>query len=224
MNWTAIWVTCKLATLTSMALLVIGLPIAYWLTFSKWRWKFLVESIVALPLVLPPTVLGFYILVAIGPHSPFGRLYADVVGQTLPFSFQGLLIASILYSLPFAVQPLQRAFEAIPVHVREAAWVSGLSPWTTFVRVELPLAWPGLVSALALVFAHTLGEFGVILMVGGSIPGETQTLSIAIYDRVQAFRNAEAAWMAFALLAFSLSAILLVNLAARRRPAAPEKT
>jgi len=127
MNWTAIWVTCKLATLTSIALLVIGLPIAYWLTFSKWRWKFLVESIVALPLVLPPTVLGFYILVAIGPHSPIGRLYSDVVGHALPFSFQGLLIASILYSMPFAVQPFATAFEQVDRKLIEASWTLGLS-------------------------------------------------------------------------------------------------
>src|SRR6187431_1527260 len=134
MSWTAIWVTCKLASLTSMALLVIGLPIAYWLTFSKWRWKFLVESIVALPLVLPPTVLGFYILVAIGPHSPIGRLYTDIVGQTLPFSFQGLLVASILYSLPFAVQPFATAFAGVDVRLLEAAACLGASRAAMFFR------------------------------------------------------------------------------------------
>ena len=140
MNWTAIWVTCKLASLTSMALLVIGLPIAYWLTFSKWRWKFLVESIVALPLVLPPTVLGFYILVAIGPHSPIGRLYSDIVGQTLPFSFQGLLVASILYSLPFAVQPFATAFDQVDRNLIEASWTLGLSKAKTFFKLIIPLS------------------------------------------------------------------------------------
>ena len=146
MNWTAIWVTCKLASLTSMALLVIGLPIAYWLTFSKWRWKFLVESIVALPLVLPPTVLGFYILVAIGPHSPIGRFYTDVVGQTLPFSFQGLLVASILYSLPFAVQPFATAFEQVDRKLIEASWTLGLSKPKTFFKLIVPLSTAGLIT------------------------------------------------------------------------------
>jgi molybdate transport system permease protein len=209
-NWTAIWVTCKLASLTSMALLVIGLPIAYWLTFSKWRWKFLIESIVALPLVLPPTVLGFYILVAIGPHSPFGRLYSDVVGQTLPFSFQGLLVASILYSLPFAVQPFATAFDQVDRTLIEASWTLGLSKAKTFFKLIMPLSVAGLITGTVLSFAHTLGEFGVVLMVGGNIEGVTRTVSIDIYDEVQALNYAAAAKTALFLLVVSYVVLLLI--------------
>ena len=210
MNWIAIWMTFKLASLTSMALLVVGLPIAYWLTFSKWRWKFFVESIVALPLVLPPTVLGFYILVAIGPHSPVGRLYADVFGQTLPFSFQGLLFASILYSLPFAVQPFATAFEQVDRKLIEASWTLGLSKPKTFFKLIVPLSTAGLITGAVLSFAHTLGEFGVVLMVGGNIEGETRTVSIDIYDEVQALNYAGAAKTALFLLVVSYAVLLLV--------------
>lgn len=210
MNWIAIWVTFKLASLTSMALLVIGLPIAYWLTFSKWRWKFLVESIVALPLVLPPTVLGFYILVAIGPHSPIGRLYTDLFGQTLPFSFQGLLLASILYSLPFAVQPFATAFEQVDRKLLEASWTLGLSKLKTFFKLIVPLSTAGLITGAVLSFAHTLGEFGVVLMVGGNIEGETRTVSIDIYDEVQALNYAGAAKTALFLLVVSYAVLLLI--------------
>jgi len=210
MNWIAIWVTFKLASLTSMALLVVGLPVAYWLTFSKWRWKFLVESIVALPLVLPPTVLGFYILVAIGPHSPIGRLYTDVFGQTLPFSFQGLLFASILYSLPFAVQPFATAFEQVDRKLIEASWTLGLSKLKTFFKLIVPLSTAGLITGAVLSFAHTLGEFGVVLMVGGNIEGETRTVSIDIYDEVQALNYAGAAKTALFLLVVSYAVLLLI--------------
>ena len=210
MNWIAIWVTFKLASLTSMALLVIGLPIAYWLTFSKWRWKFFVESIVALPLVLPPTVLGFYILVAIGPHSPIGRLYTDLFGQTLPFSFQGLLFASILYSLPFAVQPFATAFEQVDRKLLEASWTLGLSKLKTFFKLIVPLSTAGLITGAVLSFAHTLGEFGVVLMVGGNIEGETRTVSIDIYDEVQALNYAGAAKTALFLLVVSYAVLLLI--------------
>ena len=210
MNWIAIWVTFKLASLTAMTLLVIGLPIAYWLTFSKWRWKFLVESIVALPLVLPPTVLGFYILVAIGPHSPVGRLYTDVFGQTLPFSFQGLLVASILYSLPFAVQPFATAFEQVDRKLIEASWTLGLSKLKTFFMLIVPLSTAGLITGAVLSFAHTLGEFGVVLMVGGNIEGETRTVSIDIYDEVQALNYAGAAKTALFLLVVSYAVLLLI--------------
>jgi molybdate transport system permease protein len=209
-NWTAIWVTCQLASLTSLALLVIGLPIAYWLTFSKWRWKFLIESIVALPLVLPPTVLGFYILVAIGPHSPLGRLYSDVVGQSLPFSFQGLLVASILYSLPFAVQPFATAFEQVDRKLIEASWTLGLSKLKTFFKLIVPLSTAGLITGAVLSFAHTLGEFGVVLMVGGNIEGVTRTVSIDIYDDVQALNYAAAAKTALFLLAVSYVVLLFI--------------
>lgn len=210
MNWMAIWVTCKLASLTSLALLIIGLPIAYWLTYSKWRWKFLIESIVALPLVLPPTVLGFYILTAIGPHSPIGRFYTDLVGHPLPFSFQGLLLASILYSLPFAVQPFATAFEQVDRKLIEASWTLGLSKLKTFFRLILPLSTAGLITGVVLSFAHTLGEFGVVLMVGGNIEGITRTVSIEIYDEVQALNYAAAAKTSALLLLVSYAVLLLV--------------
>ena len=180
MNWLAIWVTFKLACLTAGVLLVVGLPIAYWLTFSKWRWKFIVESVVALPLVMPPTVLGFYILVAIGPHSPVGRFYNDVVGHPLPFTFEGLLLASILYSLPFAVQPFAAAFDQVDCRLIEASWTLGVSKLKTFFRLIVPLSTAGLITGAVLSFAHTLGEFGVVLMVGGNIEGETRTVSFDV--------------------------------------------
>jgi molybdate transport system permease protein len=209
-NWTAIWVTVKLAGLTAAALLVIGLPIAYWLTYSKWRWKFFVESIVALPLVLPPTVLGFYILVAIGPYSPIGRFYTDVVGQPLPFSFQGLLLASILYSLPFAVQPFAAAFGQVDRKLIEASWTLGVSRLKTFFKLIVPLSRAGLITGVVLSFAHTMGEFGVVLMVGGNIEGVTRTVSIDIYDEVQAMNYAGAAKTAAFLLALSYLVLLAV--------------
>ncbi|MFO0705505.1 MAG: molybdate ABC transporter permease subunit [Nitrospira sp.] len=210
MNWLAIWVTFKLAGLTAVSLLCIGLPIAYWLAYSNWRWKFVIESIVALPLVLPPTVLGFYILVAIGPHSPIGRWYAEIVGHPLPFTFEGLLFASILYSLPFAVQPFATAFEQVDRKLIEASWTLGLSKLRTFVRLILPLSATGLITGAVLSFAHTLGEFGVVLMVGGNIEGVTRTVSIDIYDEVQALNYAGAAKTAAFLLAISYLVLLAV--------------
>jgi molybdate transport system permease protein len=209
-NWTAIWVTFQLASLTAGVLLVVGLPIAYWLTFSRWRWKFLIESIVALPLVLPPTVLGFYILVAIGPHSPLGRFYSDVVGHPLPFTFEGLLIASILYSLPFAVQPFATAFEQVDRRLIESSWTLGVSKIQTFFRLIIPLSTAGLITGAVLSFAHTLGEFGVVLMVGGNIEGATRTVSIDIYDEVQALNYAGAAKTALFLLIVSYAVLLTV--------------
>ena len=210
MNWIAIGVTLQLATLTALALLVVGLPIAYWVSFSRWRWKFLVESVVALPLVLPPTVLGFYILVAIGPHSPFGRLYADLVGHPLPFTFEGLLIASVLYSLPFAVQPFAAAFDQVDRRLIEASWTLGVSRAGTFFKLILPMSVAGVVTGFVLSFAHTLGEFGVVLMVGGNIEGVTRTVSIDIYDEVQALNYAGAAKTALFLLTVSYLILLAV--------------
>ena len=210
MNWTAIALTLKLATLTALILVVVGLPIAYWLSFSRWRWKFLVESVVALPLVLPPTVLGFYILVAIGPHSLFGRLYTDLVGHPLPLTFEGLLFASILYSLPFAVQPFATAFDQVDRRLIEASWTLGVSRVKTFFKLIIPLSVAGVVTGLVLSFAHTLGEFGVVLMVGGNIEGETRTVSIDIYDEVQALNYVGAAKTALFLLAISYSVLLAV--------------
>jgi molybdate transport system permease protein len=210
MNWMAIWVTFKLASLTALALVIIGMPIAYWLSFSRRRWKFIVESIVALPLVLPPTVLGFYILVAIGPYSPFGRFYTDLVGHPLPFTFGGLLLASILYSLPFAVQPFSAAFDQVDRRVIEASWTLGASKLKTFLKVIIPLSAAGVITGFVLSFAHTLGEFGVVLMVGGNIEGVTRTVSIDIYDEVQALNYAGAAKTAGVLLAVSYGVLLVV--------------
>jgi molybdate transport system permease protein len=220
-DWTALELSLRLAVWTCLLLLPPSLWLARLLAWGRFRGRALVEALVALPLVLPPTVLGFYLLVALGGASPLGRAWEAITGGSLVFSFEGILLASIVFNLPFAVQPLQRAFEAIPGNVREAAWCSGLSGWQTFRRIELPLAWPGLVSAIALTFAHTLGEFGVVLMVGGSIAGETRTIAISIYDRVQAFDDAGAATMSAFLLLVSFATIALVYGLARRSRAGP---
>ena len=193
MDWRALGLSIELAVATAATLLVLGLPIAWWVAFSRWRWKFLVEAVVALPLVLPPTVLGFYILVAIGPASPLGRVYHALAGHGLPFTFAGLLLASVVYSLPFAVQPCASAFAAVDRSLIEAAWTLGASRAETFRRVVLPLSVRGVVTGVVLSFAHTLGEFGIVLMVGGNVPGSTRTVSISIYDAVQAL-DYGAAW------------------------------
>jgi molybdate transport system permease protein len=184
-DWQAFGLTLELAVIVSAALLVIGLPIAYWIAFSRWRWKFLVEAIVALPIVLPPTVLGFYVLVALGPRSPLGRWWIALTCHTLAFTFSGLVIGSILYSLPFAVQPFAASFASVDRRLIAASSTLGASPLRSFFRVIVPLSVPGLITGVALSFAHTMGEFGVVLMVGGNIPGVTRTVSIDIYDRVQ---------------------------------------
>ncbi len=218
MDWQAARVSLLLAVLTAALLLPIGIALARWLALTSWGGKPLAEALLMLPLLLPPTVVGFYLLIAFGQGSALGAWLARQFDLRLVFSFEGLLLASLLVNLPFMVQPIQRAFAAIPNSLREAAWVSGLGGWRTFLRIELPLAWPGLLGGVALTVAHTLGEFGVVLMVGGSIPGETRTLSIAIYDRVQAFDLAAAHVMALALVACSLVAVALVFAADRRRP------
>jgi molybdate transport system permease protein len=213
-NWTAARTSLELAGVTTIVLLTVGIPLAYWLAFSKRRWTFLVESAVALPLILPPTVLGFYVLVALGPASPIGRAYENLSGSALPFSFKGLVIASTLYSLPFAVQPIASAFGSVSRKLIEASWTLGVSRWGTFRRVILPQSVAGLVTGAVLSFAHTIGEFGVVLMVGGNIEGETRTISIAIYDDVQALDYAQANTTALALLAFSfaiLASVYAVN-------------
>jgi molybdate transport system permease protein len=217
MDWTAFSLTLQLAGWTVVLLLPIAIFLARVLAWSDFRFKSVAEALIMLPLVLPPTVLGFYLLVAFSPQSALGALFKAIFGGSLVFSFAGILVASLIINLPFAVQPIQRAFEAIPRNVREAAFVSGLSPWETMRHIELPLAWPGIASAIALTFAHTLGEFGVILMIGGSIPGETRVLSISIYDKVQAFHTDQAGVMSAVLLAFSLAAIALVHVLARRQ-------
>ena len=216
MDWTAIALTLRLAALTTVILVFIGLPLGYWLARTTWRWKFLIESVVALPLVLPPTVLGFYLLMAMGPRSPLGQLYEALTGQLLPFSFQGLLLASVLYSLPFAVRPFASAFAGIDWRLVEASWCLGKSRLQTFLRIIIPLAWAGLLTGIVLSFAHTIGEFGVVLMVGGNIPGTTRTVSVSIYDDVQALNYAAAGETALFLLGISF-AVLCLTYALQRR-------
>jgi len=200
----------KLATVVALLLLVVGVPAAYWLAHSKWRGKFLVESVVALPLVLPPTVLGFYVLVAMGPRGPLGKLWIAFFGHGLAFTFGGLVLASVLYSLPFAVQPLTAAFENVDRKLLDASAVLGAGKLRTFWRVILPLSIPGVVTAVVLSFAHTMGEFGVVLMVGGNLAGVTRTASIAVYDDVQALDYAAANQTALVLLLISFAVLCAV--------------
>jgi molybdate transport system permease protein len=211
MDWTAIGLTLRLAALTTVILVLMGLPLAFWLARSQWRWKFLIEAVVALPLVLPPTVLGFYILMAIGPRSPVGQLYEALTDQLLPFSFQGLLLASVLYSLPFAVRPFAAAFAGVDWRLVEASWCLGKSRLQTFFRIVVPLAWAGLLTGIVLSFAHTVGEFGVVLMVGGN-----RTVSVSIYDEVQALNYAAAGETSLFLLGLSFG-VLCVTYALQRR-------
>jgi molybdate transport system permease protein len=216
MDWTALGLSLQLGSLTVLLLLPIGIWAGRRLAYQDFYGKGVAEAVVALPLVLPPTVLGYYLLVAFGAASPVGQVWQSLFGRSLVFTFEGLLLASVIFNLPFAIQPMQRGFEAIPREVREAASCCGLSPWQALLRIELPLAWPGILTAMVLSFAHTLGEFGIVLMVGGSIPGETKTIAIAIYDRVQAFDDAAAAQMASLLLATSLATIALTYGLSRR--------
>jgi len=206
----ALTLSLELGLLVSCALLVIGFPLAYWLAFSHRRWKFLIEAMVALPLVLPPTVLGFYLLVALGPQSPVGRMWQSWTGHTLAFTFEGLVIGSILYSLPFAVQPIASSLAAIDRKLLDASSILGASPVRTFFRITVPLAMPGIITGFVLAFAHTLGEFGVVLMIGGNIPGATKTISIAIYDDVQSLNYAAANQAAILLLVISFITLCLV--------------
>ena len=215
-EWRALFLTLKLALVVCSILLVIGMPTAAWLSFTNWRWKFLVESVVALPLVLPPTVLGFYILVALGSNSPIGRWYRHLTGHGLAFTFEGLAIGSVIYSLPFTVQPMVAAFSQVDRNLINASSILGASRLRTFFRIVLPLSVAGVITGVVLTFAHTLGEFGVVLMVGGNIPGVTETISIAIYDKVQALDYASANRMAFLLMAFSF-VTLSITYAINRR-------
>ena len=212
----ALWLSMKLAACVAAILLVVGTPIAYWLAYSNWRGKFLLESVVALPLVLPPTVLGFYALVAMGPHGPLGKIWMGLFGHGLAFTFGGLILASVLYSFPFAVQPLIVSFEGVDRRLLDASAVLGAGNLRTFWRVILPLSMPGVVTAIVLSFAHTLGEFGVVLMVGGNLAGVTRTVSIDIYDHVQSLEYAEANHMALVLLAISFSVLSIVYAVNRR--------
>jgi molybdate transport system permease protein len=210
MNWTTVETTLRLAGVTAMILLLIGIPVAYWLTYSKRRWKFLVESVVALPLVLPPTVLGFYVIVALGPQSILGEWIEQIIGHRLPFTFEGLVVASVLYSFPFAVQPLTVGFGAVDRKLIEASWTLGVSKIATFFRVIIPQSWAGVLTGAVLSFAHTVGEFGVVLMVGGNIEGVTRTISIEIYDEVQSFNFDAAGQTALMLLIFSFAVLSVV--------------
>jgi len=207
MDWTSLRLSLLLALVTSLLLLPIGAFAARFLAHTRIRGRSLIEAALALPLVLPPTVLGYYLLVGMGGGSPLGAFYERITGHPLAFSFEGLVIASVIFNLPFAIIPMQRAFEAVPAEVLQAARVCGMGPWRAFTRVELPLAWPGVLSGLVMTAAHTLGEFGVVLMVGGNIPGETRTIAIEIYDRVQAFDLEAAGKMSALLLVVSLIAL-----------------
>lgn len=224
MDWTAITLSLRLATIVAMVLLLIGTPIAYWLAFSRWRWKFIIEAIVSLPLVLPPTVLGFYVLVAFGSRSPIGRAWTSVTGHGLAFTFEALVLASILYSLPFAVQPMAAAFSQIDPTLLDASATLGASRIRTFFSIVLPLSLDGVIAGAVLSFAHTIGEFGVVLMVGGNLPGITRTVSIAIYDDVQAMNTSSANATALALLAFSFLVLSAVYATVRRPWAAARLT
>ena len=216
MDWTAFQVSLWLGVGTIAVLLPFGLWFGRLLATREFRGKLLVEALVTVPLVLPPTVLGFYLLVTFGARSPLGQAFTALAGQTLPFSFSGLLLASAIANIPFIVQPIQRGFEAIPHDVRDAAACCGLTPWQRFLRIEVPLAWPSILTAAILTFAHTLGEFGVVLMVGGNLPGETRTLSIAIYDRMQAFDDRSAGIMAATLLVVAVATLTATTALSRR--------
>ena len=216
MDWTALSVSLRLGVATIVVLLPLGIWLGRLLATSEFRGKLLLEALLTVPLVLPPTVLGFYLLVTFGARSPLGRAFQAIAGQTLPFSFEGLLLASAIANIPFIVQPIQRGFEAIPADVRDAASCCGLTPWQRFLRIEVPLAWPSILTAAILTFAHTLGEFGVVLMVGGNLPGETRTLSIAIYDRMQAFDDRSAGVMAATLLVVAVATLMATTALSRR--------
>ena len=214
--WETIFLTLKLATISTLVLLLIGTPIAWWLARSPARWKEAVGAVVALPLVLPPTVLGFYLLLALGPSSALGRGASALFGHSLPFSFAGLVVGSVIYSLPFVVQPVRNAFEAFGDRPLEAAATLGASPLDAFFSVALPLARPGLLTGAVLGFAHTMGEFGVVLMIGGNIPGETRVLSVAIYDYVEALEWGKAHLLSAGMVLFYFLVILGMMIAEKR--------
>ena len=217
MDWSDAWLSLRIAESTTAILFAVGLPLAYWLTMSGWRGKFLIEAFIALPLVLPPTVLGFYILMATGPASPVGRIVEQTFGVRLPFSFAGILLGSVLFNLPFAVRPFAAAFSGMNRKLIEVSCCLGVSRWHTFWRVTIPLCWPGILAGAVLTFAHTVGEFGVVLMVGGNIPGVSRTLSISIYDNVQALNYTSAGQTSLVLLLFSFAALSIVQSLGRQR-------
>jgi molybdate transport system permease protein len=216
MDWLAFWLSIKLGFFTVLILLPLAMFAARWLSISQFRGKSVLEAMLAVPLVLPPTVVGYYLLVGMSNDSFIGRWLVELTGQGVVFHFSGLLIASIIVNIPFAVQPMQRAFEAIPQDIRDSAACCGMTYWRQLITIEIPLAWPGMLTALVLTFAHTLGEFGVVLMVGGSLPGETKTIAISIYDRVQAFDLEAAGQMSLILLIFSVAVLAIANSLSKR--------
>lgn len=215
--WQALWLTLRLAVITTLVLGILGLPLAHWLNTTRWRLAAAIETLVALPIVLPPTVIGFYLLVAYSPNHPPGSWWRAVTGETLAFTFTGLVIASVFYSLPFAVQPFQAALRGVARELLDAGAAYGATPWRVFLRLHVPLAWRGIAAGLTLGFAHTLGEFGVVLMIGGSIPGVTKVASIALYDEVQALAYPTAHAFAATLLVLSFLLLLVVTLLQRKR-------
>ena len=218
MDYVALRLTLQLACCTTGVLLLLGLPLAHWLARSRRPWKWIVEAIVCLPLVLPPTVLGFYLLWTTSRRGIFGQTLESLTGHVLPFTFTGILVASVLYNLPFAVRPFIAAFSAVDRRLLEAAWCLGSSRWRTFWRVTMPLAWPGILSGMVLTFAHTIGEFGVVLMIGGNIPGVTRTLSIAIYEDVDSRNYAGAGQTSLVLVLFAFLTLAIVHALQKRMP------
>lgn len=219
LDLSAIWLTLELATLTTVLLLLIGTPISWWLARTRSRLKGPVGAVVALPLVLPPTVIGFYLLVTMGPNGPIGHFTQSLGLGVLPFTFAGLVVGSVFYSMPFVVQPLQNAFEAIGDRPLEVAATLRASPWDRFFTVVLPLARPGFITAAILGFAHTVGEFGVVLMIGGNIPDKTRTVSVQIFDHVEAMEYAQAHWLAGGMVVFSFFVLLALYSSRRFKPA-----
>ena len=216
LDWQAVRLTLQLACCTTAVLLVLGIPLSYWLATSRWRGKFIIDAIVTLPLVLPPTVLGFYLLISLGPLSPVGRFYEQLTGGRLPFSFTGILLGSIFGNIPFAIRPFTAAFAGVDRRLIEASWCLGQTRFETFRRVTVPLSWPGLLAGAILTFAHVIGEFGVVLMLGGNIPGITRTLSISIYDNVQALDYVSAGRTSVILVVFSFLVLCATHLLGRQ--------
>ncbi len=216
MEWTALWVSLRLAFFTTLILTVVGIPMAWWVATSRRRWIFIVEAVIALPIVLPPTVLGFYMLMLTGPYSPVGSVWINATGVPIPFTFHGILAASVVFNLPFAVRPFIAGLSSVDRRLVEASWSLGVSRTATFCKIVVPMAWPGIITGMVLAFAHTLGEFGVVLMVGGNIPGVTQTLSILIYDEVQAMNYADAARISMIMLVFSFTMLCMIFSVQRR--------
>jgi len=216
MDWVALRLTLQLATATTLILLLVGLPVAYWAARTRRWWRTLVEASIAIPILLPPTVLGFFLLVATGQHSVLGRIAEKLLGHRLPFSFAGILLGSVIYNLPFAIRPFTSAFAAVDHRLVEASWCLGVSKMGTFFRVILPISWAGILTGIVLSFAHTVGEFGVVLMLGGDIPGVTRTLSISIYDQVQALDYAAAGQTSLVLVGFAFI-VLVITYGLQRR-------